>query len=222
MGQTLLSVSDHKHHLKPCGADGRINRYRFLGHLDDIRYLNGVALETVIFNVIYWSFNFFRMGTTGPTAQAVGKNLGPTPQDDGYSEVWLIGLRNSLPALMVGLVIWLLKDPIVALSFALLKPGSAGVKAAAMDFYNGRSRGRQVITLSVVGNASNIVLDYCFIAKLGWGSYGAGLATALSQYLMLLAGLGLIAAEVIPFTASEPNFSNPLRLKRCSASIGIF
>ncbi|MEO1445058.1 MAG: MATE family efflux transporter, partial [Cyanobacteria bacterium J06635_11] len=191
----------------------------FLGHLDDIRYLNGVALATVIFNIIYWSFNFFRMGTTGPTAQAVGKTLGPTPQDDGYSEVWLIGLRNSLLALMVGLVIWLLKDPIAALSFTLLKPGSAGVKAAAMDFYNGRilgapavlinyvllgwmlgrSRGRQVVTLAVVGNASNIVLDYCFIAKLGWGSYGAGLATALSQYLMLLAGLGLIAAEGIPF-----------------------
>ncbi len=191
----------------------------FLGHLDDIRYLNGVALATVIFNVIYWSFNFFRMGTTGPTAQAVGKTLGPTPQDDGYSEVWLIGLRNSLLALMVGLGIWLLKDPIAALSFTLLKPGSAGVKAAAMDFYNGRilgapavlinyvllgwmlgrSRGRQVVTLAVVGNASNIGLDYCFIAKLGWGSYGAGLATALSQYLMLLAGLGLIAAEGIPF-----------------------
>ncbi|MGB7486791.1 MAG: hypothetical protein WA901_11415, partial [Phormidesmis sp.] len=40
----------------------------FLGHLSEVRYLNGVALAAVIFNVIYWSFNFFRMGTTGPTA----------------------------------------------------------------------------------------------------------------------------------------------------------
>lgn len=199
----------------------------FLGHLDDIRYLNGVALATVIFNVIYWSFNFFRMGTTGPTAQAVGETIGNglgqstqngDLQDSGNSEVWLIVIRNSLLALMVGLVIWLLKEPIATLSFALLQTGP-GVKAAAMDFYNGRiigapavlinyvllgwmlgrSKGRQVVILAVVGNASNILLDYCFIVQLGWGSYGAGLATALSQYLMLLTGLCLIAAEGIPF-----------------------
>lgn len=30
----------------------------FLGHLDDIRHLGGVALATVIFNVVYWSFGF--------------------------------------------------------------------------------------------------------------------------------------------------------------------
>lgn len=44
----------------------------FLGHLDDIRHLGGVALATVIFNVVYWSFGFLRMGTTGTTAQARG------------------------------------------------------------------------------------------------------------------------------------------------------
>lgn len=87
----------------------------FLGHLDDIRYLNGVALATVIFNVIYWSFNFFRMGTTGPTAQAVGRasegqpiegqSVKDQPMKDrpmqghfgSTAEVWLIVLRNSPP-----------------------------------------------------------------------------------------------------------------------------
>ncbi|MBX2865223.1 MAG: MATE family efflux transporter, partial [Leptolyngbyaceae cyanobacterium MAG.088] len=36
----------------------------FLGHLADIRHLTGVALATVLFNFIYWSFGFLRMGTT--------------------------------------------------------------------------------------------------------------------------------------------------------------
>ena len=182
----------------------------FLGHLADIRYLNGVALATVVFNVIYWSFNFFRMGTTGPTAQAVGRG------DEG--EVWLIVIRNSLLALSVGVGVWLLKGPIAAIGFSLLQAGP-GVKLAAADFYNGRilgapavlvnyvllgwllgrAQGRQVVALAFVGNLSNVLLDYWFIRRLGWGSYGAGLATALSQYLMLAAGLAIIAMGTVPW-----------------------
>lgn len=182
----------------------------FLGHLSDIRYLNGVALATVIFNVIYWGFNFFRMGTTGPTAQAVGRN--------DLDEVWLIVFRNLLLALGAGLLVWGLRSPISTIGFALLET-SPDVRLAAMDFYNGRiigapavlinyallgwllgrSKGRQVIMLAVVGNGSNIGLDYWFIHKLGLESYGAGLATALSQYIMLAMGLALVVSEGIPW-----------------------
>lgn len=182
----------------------------FLGHLSEVRFLNGVALATVIFNVIYWSFNFFRMGTTGPTAQAVGKNH--------EMEVWLIGIRNALLALGTGIGVWLLQQPIATLGFALLQ-ASPGVREAAIAFFNGRiigapavlvnfvllgwllgrSKGRAVIVLAIIGNSSNIVLDYWFIKQLGWGSYGAGLATAISQYLMLVAGLVVIFVGSIPW-----------------------
>jgi Na+-driven multidrug efflux pump len=46
----------------------------FLGHLAEIHHLGGVALATVVFNVIYWGFGFLRMGTTGITAQALGQS----------------------------------------------------------------------------------------------------------------------------------------------------
>ena len=187
----------------------------FLGHLEDIRYLNGVALASIIFNVIYWSFNFFRMGTTGPTAQAVGRSQ---QRNADEADVWLILVRNSLLALGVGVAVWLLKVPIATVGFSLLQAGPE-VRAAAIDFYDGRilgapavlvnfvllgwmlgrSQGKQVVILAVVGNASNIALDYSFIRMMGWGSYGAGLATALSQYLMLAAGLGLILASAVPW-----------------------
>ncbi len=186
----------------------------FLGHLEDIRYLNGVALATIIFNVIYWSFNFFRMGTTGPTAQAVGRSQSSY---DGF-EVWLIVIRNSLLALGVGITVLLLKGPIAAAGFSLLQAGPEA-RAAAMDFYNGRildapavlvnfvllgwllgrRKGRQVVILAIVGNFSNIFLDYWFIRILGWGSYGAGLATALSQYVMLVVAIALILASGVPW-----------------------
>ncbi|MGB3136375.1 MAG: guanitoxin biosynthesis MATE family efflux transporter GntT [Nodosilinea sp.] len=178
----------------------------FLGHLDDIRYLGGVALATVIFNVVYWSFGFLRMGTTGTTAQALGRG-------DGEG-LWLILLRNGAIALVFGLIILLLQAPIRELGFALLS-AEPDVRAAGIAFYNariwdapavllnlvlmgwflGREKGRRVIALSMVGNGSNVVFNYIFINQLGWASAGAGMGTALSQYMTLLVGLGLLARE---------------------------
>ncbi|WP_052049653.1 guanitoxin biosynthesis MATE family efflux transporter GntT [Leptolyngbya sp. KIOST-1] len=178
----------------------------FLGHLDDIRHLGGVALATVIFNVVYWSFGFLRMGTTGTTAQARGRG--------DRDELWLILLRNGAIALTFGLLILLLQAPIRNLGFALLS-GEPQVRAAGLEFYNariwdapavllnlvlmgwflGREKGRRVIALSMVGNGSNVVFNYLFINQLGWASTGAGLGTAMSQYLTLLLGVGLLARE---------------------------
>lgn len=197
----------------------------FLGHLSDVRYLNGVALATVIFNVIYWGFNFFRMGTTGPTAQALGKG--------NLDEVWLILARNSLLALGAGVLVWLLRSLIATVGFALLQ-AEPDVRLAAMDFYDGRitgapavllnyvllgwllgqSKGKQVVLLAAISSSSNILLDYWFIRRLGMESYGAGLATALSQYIMLIVG-ALILSRTIPWhrwRAIKPQLWQPKAL----------
>jgi MATE family multidrug resistance protein len=84
----------------------------FLGHLTEIRHLAGVALATVLFNYIYWTFGFLRMGTTGTTAQAVGRG--------DQEEVLLTLLRNSVVALGVGLIILVLQHPLRELGFTLL------------------------------------------------------------------------------------------------------
>src|ERR687886_2681968 len=84
----------------------------FLGHLAEIRHLAGVALATVLFNYIYWTFGFLRMGTTGMTAQAVGR--------EDEEAVLLTGLRNGLLALGLGLTILILQYPLQELGFALL------------------------------------------------------------------------------------------------------
>lgn len=178
----------------------------FLGHLDDIRHLGGVALATVIFNVLYWSFGFLRMGTTGTTAQARGRG--------DNTDLWLILLRNGSVALAGGLLIVLFQVPLRDLGFALLQ-AEEEVKAAGYAFYNariwdapavllnlvvmgwflGREQGRRVLLLSLVGNGSNVVFNSLFIGYLGWASAGAGLGTALSQYVTLGLGLVFVARE---------------------------
>ncbi len=176
----------------------------FLGHLPDINQLAGVALATVLVNYIYWSFAFLRMGTTGTTAQAIGR--------DDQDEVLLIGLRNGVLALTLGLGVLVLQVPIRWLGFSLLN-AAPELKAAGEAYYNaliwgapatltnlviigwflGQARGRNVLLLSAICNGTKILFDYFWIVRSGWGSTGAGLATATSQWLMLLAGVALVS-----------------------------
>jgi multidrug resistance protein, MATE family len=175
----------------------------FLGHLVEIRNLAGVALATVLFDYLYWTFGFLRMGTTGLTAQANGRG--------DHQAVVLTLLRNSFLALIIGLGILLLQWPIQAIGFSILR-AEPGVLSAGRAFYNaliwsapatlinyvligwflGREQSSKVLLLSVVSNVSNIAFDYLFIFRWGWASTGAGTATALSQYLTLLIGLFLL------------------------------
>jgi len=178
----------------------------FLGHLAEIRHLAGVALATVLFNYIYWTFGFLRMGTTGTTAQAVGR---------ADEEAMLLTLlRNGLLAIGLGFIILVLQHRLRELGFALLS-ATPEVKSSGIAYYDaliwgapatllnfvligwflGREQGGRVLLLSVVGNGANVVLDYLFIVRWGWESAGAGTATATSQYLMLLIGIILVYRE---------------------------
>ncbi len=179
----------------------------FLGHLAEIRHLAGVALATVLFNYIYWTFGFLRMGTTGMTAQAMGR--------EDWEAVLLTGLRNGALALGLGAVILILQQPLRAIGFALLS-ATPEVKASGQAYYNaliwgapatllnfvligwflGRAHSGKVLLLSAVSNLTNVVLDYLFVVQWGWESTGAGLGTAASQYLMLSIGLMLVSREI--------------------------
>lgn len=178
----------------------------FLGHLADIRYLGGVAIASILFNYIYWSFGFLRMGTTGMTAQASGAGDRDT--------VILTLLRNGLIAVCIALVILILQYPLREIGFALLS-AEPEVLAAGIDYYNmliwgapatllnfvilgwflGREQGTKILILSIIDKSTNVGLNYLFIVQLGWASAGAAAATAISQYLNLLLGLILIFRE---------------------------
>jgi MATE family multidrug resistance protein len=178
----------------------------FLGHLTEIHHLAGVALATVLFNYIYWTFGFLRMSTTGTTAQAIGRS--------DYESVLVIGLRNGLLAFGLGIAILLLQQPIREFGLTLLSATPA-VKASGRAYYDtaiwgapptllnfvligwflGREQGAKVLLLSVIGNLAHVVLDYSFVVRQGWGSAGAGLSLAISQYLTLLSGTIVIYRE---------------------------
>ena len=44
-----------------------------VGHMGSAAYIGAVAVGSMIFNLVYWLFGFLRMGTSGLTAQAYGR-----------------------------------------------------------------------------------------------------------------------------------------------------
>ncbi|MGB5770245.1 MAG: guanitoxin biosynthesis MATE family efflux transporter GntT [Crocosphaera sp.] len=172
----------------------------FLGHLEDIRYLAGVILGSILFDYIYRVLKFIRSGTNAITAQAVGR--------DDEEGILLAILRSALIALTIAFIILILQYPIEKLGFILLS-GSPDIEVSGIDYFRariwgapavllnfvfigwflGREMKAAILLLSLVGNFSNVGLDYLMIYRWGWGSMGAGLATAISQYLALLVAI---------------------------------
>ena len=179
----------------------------FLGHLTEIRHLAGVAIASVLFNYIYWTFGFLRMGTTGVTAQARGR---------GEADLIVVTLlRNAAIALGIGIIILVLQQPIREVGFTLLR-AEPEVLEAGRAYYNaliwgapatllnfvlfgwllGKEQVGLVLVLSLVSKGTNIVLDYVFIVLWQQQSAGAGAATAISQFVTLILGLILIWREL--------------------------
>ncbi|MGL4884169.1 MAG: guanitoxin biosynthesis MATE family efflux transporter GntT [Waterburya sp.] len=172
----------------------------FLGHLKDIKPLAGVILASILFDYLYRILKFLRTSTNALTAQAVG--------EDNNQEMILAGLRSSLIAIAIALIILLLQYPIHKLGFTILS-GSPAIEVSGIEYFNariwgapavllnfvligwflGREKNSLVLLISIVANLSNVLFDYLMIYRWHWESMGAGLATALSQYLGLLVAL---------------------------------
>ena len=172
----------------------------FLGHLQELKYLAGVILASILFDYLYRILKFLRNSTNAMTAHAVG--------EEDREGVLLAGLRSGLIALAIALLILLLQYPIQKLGFFILS-GAQEIESAGIEYFNariwgapavllnfvligwflGREKNGVVLLISAMGNGSNVLLDYLMISRWGWSSMGAGLATALSQYLALSVGL---------------------------------
>ena len=164
-----------------------------LGHLDSPEYLGAVAVGANLFSILYWTFGFMRMGTTGLAAQAWGKR-------DRLGQVALL-LRSVLLSVVIGLVLILVHQPLIALGLSLMNPSpdvsSLAAEYAAIRIWSapavlcqytlvgwliGTQFARGPMIMLIVANGLNIVLDILFVTGLGWNSRGVAIATVIAEY----------------------------------------
>ncbi|PVZ82117.1 MATE family efflux transporter DinF [Serratia sp. S1B] len=173
-----------------------------IGHLDSAIYLGGVAVGAMATNFLFMLLLFLRMSTTGLTAQALGAG---DPQ-----RLARTFMQPLLLALLIGLIIVLLRGPLISLALHIVG-GDQGVLVQAKRFLEirwlsapaalanmvllgwllGVQYVRAPVIILIAGNLLNILLDIVLVIGLGWGVAGAATATVLAEYATLLLGLWL-------------------------------
>ena len=200
-----------------------------VGHLSDSRYLAGVTLGATLFSFLYWSFGFLRMGTTGLTSQAYGRE-----RDDevrhllGQSLILALCIGTLLIALghpLIHLGLWLLdgspEATELAASYAgirLLSAPAVLANYAILGWFLGQQNSRVTLMLLLVNNGVNIAFDLLFVMGLGMTSDGVAWASVIADYSALVLGLWLCRQRLGLLVG---HFETP-RLFRLSAYAELF
>ena len=97
-----------------------------VGHISDAHAIGGIAIGTMLFDLLYWNFGFLRVGTSGMTAQAYGR--GDTQQCARL-------LTQSITIALIGAaIIWALQWVFVTAVLAIV-PCSPQVSAFAREYF---------------------------------------------------------------------------------------
>lgn len=173
-----------------------------IGRLGEAHLLGAIAAGAIIFDFLFWSFGFLRMGTAGLTAQALG--AGDKPEQRATLQ------RALIVALAIGVSMISLQAPIAWIGFGALGASpqvtDAGrlyfniriwsapfalVNYAVMGAIIGRGRTDIALALQVLINLGNIALNVFFVYGLSLGVAGSAAGTLLAEILGAFAGVVL-------------------------------
>lgn len=211
-----------------------------VGHMPDPHWIGGVAIGTVLFTYVHASFNFLRMGTTGPTAQAAGAARAGIADaaSGGWGEVRNTLWRALLVAATIGLIVVALQRAIIDLGLGLIDPSAEVADAAdtylgiriwstpaalaifaMIGWLYGLEDSRGPLAIQLFCNGVNVVLDFLFVFGFGWGIWGVGLATVIAEYAAVALGFVLILRRLrrVPKGEGRTRVLDPARIRRMVA-----
>jgi MATE family multidrug resistance protein len=171
-----------------------------VGHIANATYIGGIAIGTMLFDLLYWNFGFLRVGTSGMTAQAYGRG-------DRVECARLLGQSVSI-ALIGAILLWVIQWLFVTAVLAIV-PCSAEVASFAREYFfvriwaapatlslmafKGWFIGMQdtvspMIT-DIVVNVVNMIVSYILAVYTPMGAMGVAYGTVVAQLTGLLLAL---------------------------------
>ena len=201
-----------------------------IGQLGQPHLMGGVAVGSLIFTMLYWTFGFLRMGTTGLTAQALG--AGERREVAGHL------LRALMVAGIGGVLVILLQWPI-RVSALWITGGSPDVVAAATLYFDvriwaapaglvnfallgwfiGLGRAGTAFLLQLLLNLGNVALAIILVLGMGTAVAGVGVAALVAEYVAAAVGLvtALAMARRLGVSAPLADAFDMVRLRRSFA-----
>ena len=177
-----------------------------VGHIANATAIGGIAIGTMLFDLLYWNFGFLRVGTSGMTAQAFGR-------EDRVECARLLSQSIGI-ALIGAALIWLIQWLFVNLVLTLV-PCSTEVANFAREYFfiriwaapatlslmafKGWFIGMQdtvspMIT-DILVNVVNMAVSYVLAVYTPMGALGVALGTVIAQFTGLTAAIILLIAK---------------------------
>ena len=173
-----------------------------VGHLSDAAAIGGIAIGTMLFDLLYWNFGFLRIGTSGLTAQAYGAG----PRDECIKLFDRSITLASIGAVFVWAIQWLFVTVVLA-----VVPCSPEVAEVSRDYFfvriiaapatlslmafKGWFIGMQdtisPMATDILVNVVNMVASYVLAVYTPLGVIGVAWGTVIAQYS------GLVLAFII-------------------------
>lgn len=187
-----------------------------LGHLESSRFLSAVAIGSSLLAFIYWSFGFLRMGTTGASAQAEGKDSAAL-----LLKALAVGLSIGVTIViaqpfLINTGLSLMDTPAklhpladAYLHIRLLSAPAVLCTYAVSGWLIGQHNTRTPLIIAVAVNSLNIGLDYLFIVHMDWRSEGAAWASVISEYCGF--GIALLATRTALKASWQQGLSNAFK-----------
>ena len=177
-----------------------------VGHIANATAIGGIAIGTMLFDLLYWNFGFLRVGTSGMTAQAFGRG-------DRVECARLLSQSVGI-ALIGAALIWLIQWLFVNLVLTLV-PCSPEVASFAREYFfiriwaapatlslmafKGWFIGMQdtvspMIT-DILVNVVNMAVSYVLAVYTPMGALGVALGTVIAQFTGLTAAIVLLLTK---------------------------
>lgn len=170
-----------------------------VGRMGDAALIGGLAVGAIIIDLVFATFNFLRSGTTGLTAQAVGR--------EDEKEKQAILFRAIMIALLSGLVMVIALPLILWIGLYFIAPGENVAEATALYFsirmlgapfalanyailgwLIGLGKSGLGLMLQIMLNGTNIVLSVLLGLTFGYGIEGVAFATLVGEVVALVFG----------------------------------
>nr|WP_246104970.1 MATE family efflux transporter [Rhodoligotrophos appendicifer] len=175
-----------------------------IGQLGNAALLGGLAAGAIVFDVVFTSFNFLRSGTTGLTAQAMGRGdiLG---EKTAFWHAFVIAVASGVglallgPLIALGGIAFMGADPGVAEAMStyirvrMVGAPLALINYAVLGYVLGRGEGALGLLLQVILNSTNVGLCILFALELHWGVAGVAWASVAGEALAAAVGLSILA-----------------------------
>jgi len=171
-----------------------------VGRLGSAALMGGLAVGAIIIDMLFTTFNFLRSGTTGLTAQALGREDEKEKQAILFRAVLIAFASGLLMIVAMPLVLWAglyLMAPGEAVGeatsqyFTIRMFGApfALVNYAVLGWLIGLGRTGLGLLLQIVLNGINIILSILLGLTFGYGLEGVAVATVAAEFIAALIGM---------------------------------